>query len=183
MIALVLLAMFAAIALIPVSLVMRYRTGTMRRPSRRWVSTLNVVMLTVSALFFLTVAAMTNVWVPRAFVYAMAGLGTGAVLGVIGLVLTRWETTGRTMHFTPNRWLVLVTDDGHCRSRDVRLLAQLARVACAGRGDLVAGGFRGRGVAGCRSGRHRVLPDVLDRRASPDDRARGEKAVGLLTQQ
>ena len=107
-IALVLLAMFAAIALIPVSIVLRYRTGTIRRPSRRWVSTLNVVMLTVSALFFLTVAAMTNVWVPRAFVYAMAGLGTGAVLGVIGLVLTRWETTGRTMHFTPNRWLVLV---------------------------------------------------------------------------
>ena len=106
-VALVLLAMFAAIALIPVSLVMRYRTGTMRRPSRRWLSTLNVVMLTVSALFFLIVAAMTNVWVPRAFVYAMAGLGTGAVLGVIGLVFTRWETTGRTMHFTPNRWLVL----------------------------------------------------------------------------
>jgi len=106
--ALVLLAMFAAIALIPVSLVMRYRAGTMRRPSRRWVSSLNVVMLTVSALFFLTVAAMTNLWVPRAFLYAMAGLGTGAVLGLVGLLLTRWETSGRTMHFTPNRWLVLV---------------------------------------------------------------------------
>src|SRR5262245_20273545 len=100
--------MLAAIALIPLSLVLRYRAGTVRRPSRRWVNTLNVVMLTLSAGVFLIVAAMTNVWVPRAFLYALSGLGAGAVLGAIGLVLTRWETTGRTMHFTPNRWLVLV---------------------------------------------------------------------------
>jgi hypothetical protein len=66
------------------------------------------VMLTASALFFLAAAAMTNIWVPRAFAYALAGLGIGVVLGALGLVLTRWETAGRTMHFTPNRWLVLV---------------------------------------------------------------------------
>ena len=104
----VLLAILAAIALIPLSLLLRYRAGTIRRPARRWVSTLNVVMLTLSAVFFLSVAAMTNVWVPSAFLYALAGLGVGAVLGAIGLVLTNWETAGRTMYFTPNRWLVLV---------------------------------------------------------------------------
>ena len=108
MIGVVLLVILAAIALIPLSLVLRYRAGTIRRPARRWVSTLNVVMLTLSAMFFLSVAAMTNVWVPSAFLYALAGLGVGAVLGAIGLVLTNWETSGRTMYFTPNRWLVLV---------------------------------------------------------------------------
>ena len=33
-------------------------------------------------------------------------LGTG--LGLVGLVLTRWEPTPATLHYTPNRWLVLV---------------------------------------------------------------------------
>ena len=33
-------------------------------------------------------------------------MGTG--LGLVGLVLTRWEPTAATLHYTPNRWLVLV---------------------------------------------------------------------------
>jgi len=32
----------------------------------------------------------------------------GAGLGLVGLVLTRWEPTAATLHYTPNRWLVLV---------------------------------------------------------------------------
>src|ERR1044071_1223579 len=27
---------------------------------------------------------------------------------MLGLLLTRWETTPATLHYTPNRWLVLV---------------------------------------------------------------------------
>lgn len=107
-IAVFLTVILVAIALIPLSIVLRYRAGTIRRPARQWLTTLNVVVLTMSALFFLSAAAMTNVWVPSAFVYALAGFGVGALLGGMGLVLTKWETSGRTMYITPNRWLVLV---------------------------------------------------------------------------
>ena len=39
--------------------------------------------------------------------YALAGLVLGGLLGAAGLALTRWETTPRALHFTPNPWLVL----------------------------------------------------------------------------
>jgi hypothetical protein len=107
-VAVIVVAILATIAMIPVSLVLRYRAGTMRRPARRWVSTLNIVMLSLSTVFFLSVAAMTNVWVPTAFLSALAGLVLGAAVGVLGTMLTKWESSGRTMYFTPNRWLVLV---------------------------------------------------------------------------
>ena len=35
-------------------------------------------------------------------------MALGAVLGLAGLALTRWEPTSATLHYTPNRWLVLV---------------------------------------------------------------------------
>ena len=47
-------------------------------------------------------------WVPNAFTGAAAGVTLGAGLGLVGLVLTRWEPTSATLHYTPNRWLVLV---------------------------------------------------------------------------
>ena len=47
-------------------------------------------------------------WVPNALSGAAAGLVVGTGLGLVGLVLTRWEPTAATLHYTPNRWLVLV---------------------------------------------------------------------------
>lgn len=105
--AIVLLGLLAAVALLPLSLVMRYRAGTARRPARRWVATLNAVMLALSIAFFLIAAAITNVWVPDAFVHAIVGLLIGGGLGVIGLLLSRWERTPTALYYTPNRWLVL----------------------------------------------------------------------------
>ena len=57
---------------------------------------------------FLYVAAITNFWVPDAFRYSVFGVLGGCLLGVIGLVLTRWEQTPRALHYTPNRWLILI---------------------------------------------------------------------------
>lgn len=105
--AVVMLGLLAAVALLPLSLIMRYRAGTTRRPARRWVATINAVMLAFSIAFFLTVAAITNVWVPDAFVHAAVGLLIGAALGLIGLLLSRWERTSTGLYYTPNRWLVL----------------------------------------------------------------------------
>ena len=105
---LVLLLPLVAIALMPLILIQRYRVGTARRMARPWLATLNVALMAFSALCFLAGAAVTAVWVPNSFTGAAAGLALGGVLGVAGVALTRWEPTAATLHYTPNRWLVLV---------------------------------------------------------------------------
>lgn len=103
-----LLIVFLAIALLPFSLFQRYRVGSARRPARAWFVTLNLIAIVLSTVLFLFGAAVTNAWVADTFLYSLLGLAAGCVLGMLGLVLTRWEITPRSFHFTPNRWLVLV---------------------------------------------------------------------------
>ena len=102
-----LLVMLAFIALLPLALVQRYRTGTSRQLARGWLATINLVGIAISVMFFLTGAALTNIWVPYALRYTVGGLACGCLLGVMGLALTRWEPSSRALHYTPNRWLVL----------------------------------------------------------------------------
>lgn len=101
------LALLAAVLLMPLTLVQRYRVGTSRRLARGWLATLNAVGFVVSAAILLVTAAFTNIWLPHAFLYALGGLGVGCLLGGIGVVLSRWEVTPASVHYTPNRWLVL----------------------------------------------------------------------------
>jgi len=106
---LVALLLIIALALsMPILLVLRYRAGTMRRRGRRWSATLNLISLVLSAGLFFWVAAMTTLWVPKAFVYSLTAFLAGSLLGLLGLTLTRWEKTSPMLHYTPNRWLVLV---------------------------------------------------------------------------
>lgn len=107
LLALVLVLPFLMVAFVPVSLFLRYRASTARRQARGWIAAINVVAFGISAGLFLTVAAMTNLWVPRAFTFALAGLAGGGVLGLLGLWLSRWEATPHSLHYTPSRWLVL----------------------------------------------------------------------------
>jgi hypothetical protein len=104
----VLLLVLALIFAMPLLLVLRYRTGTMRRFGRRWVATLNLVMIVLSAVLFLYVAAITSFWVSDAFRYSLFGLMGGCLLGLLGLALTRWEQTPQATYYTPNRWLILI---------------------------------------------------------------------------
>lgn len=105
---LVLLLPLILLALMPLILIQRYRVGSARRMARPWVATVNVALMAFSALCFLAGAAVTAIWVPNAFTGAAAGVAAGMCLGFIGLVLTRWEPTAATLHYTPNRWLVLL---------------------------------------------------------------------------
>jgi hypothetical protein len=105
---LVLLLPLVVIALMPVILIQRYRMGIARRLARPWLVTLNLVLMAISACCFLAGAAITAAWVPHAFGGGAAGIALGAALGVLGVFLTRWEPTPATLHYTPNRWLVLV---------------------------------------------------------------------------
>lgn len=108
LILLVVLVPIMLIALTPLLLIQRYRVGTSRRPARRWMAWLGVVSTALSAVMLLLTAAFTNIWVSWAVGYASVGLAAGCVLGVAGLLLTRWEATPRSLHYTPSRVLVLV---------------------------------------------------------------------------
>jgi hypothetical protein len=103
-----LLVLFAAIALLPLSLLQRYRVGAARRPVRGWFITLNLIAIVISTMLFLVGAAVTNAWIADTFLYTLIGLAAGCLLGAIGLALTRWEITPHSFYFTPNRWLVLL---------------------------------------------------------------------------
>ena len=105
---LILFAILAAIALLPLSIIQRYRVGTSRQRARGWLIWLNLFGLSVSTLLFVIGAAITNIWVPRALAYTLAGLAGGFALGLLGLVLTRWEISPRGVHYTPNRALILM---------------------------------------------------------------------------
>jgi hypothetical protein len=102
-----LLVVLAIIVLMPISLVQRYRVGTARRLARGWVASLNLAALAVSIVLFLAGAGITSYWVPGALKSALAGLAAGALLGILGLWVSRWEAGPASLHYTPNRWLVL----------------------------------------------------------------------------
>ncbi|MEY2547991.1 MAG: hypothetical protein QOD64_573 [Verrucomicrobiota bacterium] len=102
-----LLAVSALVLATPLLLLLRYRTGTARRVARRWVLTVNLVSMLLSAGLFIWIAAITNFWVPRAFGYSLIGMLAGGLLGLLGLAATRWEKTPMAIYYTPNRWLVL----------------------------------------------------------------------------
>lgn len=104
---LVLVILLAGIALMPLTLVQRYRAGTARRPARGWLATINVTGIGISIALFVAGAAVTSIWVPQAFTFTLSGLTGGCLLGLLGLALTRWDVTSRGLHYTPNRLLVL----------------------------------------------------------------------------
>ena len=103
-----LLLIVALILAMPLLLVLRYRAGTARRMGRRWIATINLVAMILSTALFLWAAAITGLWVAKAFIYSAVGLIAGSLLGLLGLAVTRWEKTPRGIHYTPNRWLVLI---------------------------------------------------------------------------
>ena len=95
-----------AVLMLPWSMRQRYRAGTARRLVRGWVAMINSIGMVISAGLLLVTAALSSVWIPGSFTYTASGLAVGCALGIIGLMLTRWESTPRTLHYTPNRWLV-----------------------------------------------------------------------------
>lgn len=105
--AVLLLFVLALPLILPMALVQRYRLGTARRLGRSWLAAIQVAMMALSAVLFLYLSAITSLWVAGTLRYAVAGIAAGMVLGVIGLSVTRWEVTSRSVYYTPNRWLVL----------------------------------------------------------------------------
>jgi hypothetical protein len=97
---------FAGVALL--SLALRYRAGTARRQGRRWVATINVWATAISALFFLAFIFLISFWLGPTLRFAMGGMAVGGLLGLLGLILTRWESQPTGLFYTPSRWLALL---------------------------------------------------------------------------
>lgn len=105
-----LLVMFLAllwVLLLPIALWQRYRLGKTRRRAIGWLVRLNAALLLVSAGLFVVGAWLSGYWVKAALPHAVGGLGAGLLLGVVGLVATRFEVGPQGLFYTPNRWLVL----------------------------------------------------------------------------
>ena len=93
--------------LLPVLLVQRYRLGKARRRQLGWVVSTNAWMLLPSVALFLCGAWISGRWIEQALAWALAGLGVGIVLGIVGLWSSRFERLREGLYLTPNRWLVL----------------------------------------------------------------------------
>ena len=104
----VLVLLLLWLVLLPLSLWQRYRLGKARRKAWPWLVKLNSWLLLASSLVLLISMAMTNIWWPGAFAYAVAGWGIGLVTGLAGLWLTRFEATSQGLFYTPNAWLILL---------------------------------------------------------------------------
>ena len=171
------------IAMTPLMLVQRCRAGSARRPARPWVATLSIAAMAFSAVFFLASAAFTTIWIPQAFGGASIGMAIGLVLGAIGFVLTRWEPSVRSLHYTPNRWLVLMVT-AIVSARIVYGLFRSFMAARAGlSGAAVAKCVRRAGVARGRCDRD-WLPPRLQHRAQVANRplAASRPASAVITE-
>ncbi len=105
---LLILALLAlGLLLMPLSLWQRYRSGKMRRRAWPWWVGLNAWVLSLTTGLFVASMALTGFWWPGALRYALGGIGVGLALGVLGLLLTRFERTPQGLFYTPNPWLVL----------------------------------------------------------------------------
>lgn len=105
---LLIFVLFTLAGVILLSLALRYRAGTARRQARPWVASLNVWATTFSVVFFLFFTLALSFWVGSAFRFALIGIGVGAVLGLLGLALTRWESESEGLFYTPSRWLAFI---------------------------------------------------------------------------
>jgi hypothetical protein len=108
LVALLICVIVAFVAITLLSIALRYRAGTSPRQARPWVLKLNVWLTSVSMLFFLIFASLSSIWINGALRYALLGTGAGALLALLGLVLTRWETDTGKVFYTPSRWLALM---------------------------------------------------------------------------
>jgi len=96
------------VVMVPLSIAMRFRAGSTRRRAWGWLVTLNLVAASLSSAMLLVTAAVSNAWIPNAFRYSLLGSACGLALGLAGLALSRWESTPQGLHYTPNRWLILL---------------------------------------------------------------------------
>lgn len=94
--------------LLPLSILQRYRYGRQRRRAQPLAVRINAWLMLVSAPLFVASAWLSGYWIAGAVFHALPGLGAGVVLGIVGLWITRFESTPQGLYYTPPAALVLV---------------------------------------------------------------------------
>lgn len=103
------LGLFAAwLVLLPVSLWARYASGRARRRTQAWFVRGNAWVLTGVLPIFVLSSWAATAWMDHALRDASVGLLVGAIIGMVGIRLTRFERDAKGLVYTPNRWVVLV---------------------------------------------------------------------------
>jgi hypothetical protein len=108
LLALLLFVLLAFGGVVLLSLALRYRAGTARRQGHRWVATMNLWVTSFSAALFLCFTFLISFWLGPTLRFALAGMAVGGLLGLLGLILTRWESHPEGFFYTPSRWLALL---------------------------------------------------------------------------
>ena len=106
--ALLVFVLLAFAGVILLSLALRYRAGTARRQGRRWVATINVWATSFSAIIFVCFTLLISFWLGPTLRFVLIGMAAGGILGLLGLILTRWESHPEGLFYTPSRWLALL---------------------------------------------------------------------------
>ena len=65
-------------------------------------------LINIGAVFFLGFTLLMSFWLGPTLQFALAGMAIGAVLGLLGLALTRWKVERQQLFYTPSRWLALI---------------------------------------------------------------------------
>ncbi|WP_420008033.1 DUF1453 domain-containing protein [Xanthomonas sacchari] len=103
----IVIALAVTAVLLPLSLLQRFRVGTARRQARGWLVAVQLWSALLSSGVLLVFAVIAGHWWPDAATYALAGWGSGVLLGALGIGVTRFEPLPHGLHYTPNLWLVL----------------------------------------------------------------------------
>lgn len=108
LLALLVFVLLAFTGVILLSIALRYRAGAARRQGRRWTAVMNFWATCFSAFLFLFFTFLSSFWLGHTLRFAIAGMGIGALLGLLGLALTRWEVESEGIFYTPSRALALL---------------------------------------------------------------------------
>jgi len=108
LLALLVFVLLAFAGVVLLSIALRYRAGTARRQGRRWTATMNFWATCFSAAFFLFFTFLSSFWLGHTLRFAITGMAIGGGLGLVGLLLTRWEVEQEGLFYTPSRSLALL---------------------------------------------------------------------------
>ncbi len=103
----IVVALAIAALLLPLSLLQRFRYGKARRQAHGWQTRLSLWGALLSSAVFVVFVAVAGSWWAGAWSHAAMGFAAGLVLGVLGMALSRFETTAKGLFYQPNVWLVL----------------------------------------------------------------------------
>lgn len=100
-----LLLLALLLALWPLGLWLRLRSGRARRRAHPLWVVINAWSLSLSAALLLAGAGLAGIWIEGAGWNAAVGLLAGLALGAFGLRLARFEAGGGQLHYTASAWL------------------------------------------------------------------------------